>query len=202
MGTEQSVFDYVRANAPAGDPEAILAAVDSFSGRWMMNLGPRKGLVLDEAVDRVGARRILELGAYFGYSAIRMAHRAGPEASVISIEASPDRHAVSSGMVDYAGLSDRVRFILGRAEDVIPTLDGLFDLVFIDHYGEHYRADLELIEARGLLRPGSAVVADNAVVHRPTVDPYLDHVRKSGLYDSTLHRVGGDGVEVSIWHGN
>jgi len=102
-------------------------------------------------------------------------------------------------MVNHAGLSGRVQLLNGKAEDIIPELQGQLDLVLIDHYGENYLSDLKLIEARDLLRPGSAVVADNVVAHRPTVDPYLEHVRSSGCYRSTLHKVGRDGVEVSIW---
>jgi len=82
---------------------------------------------------------------------------------------------------------------------VIPELQGQFDLILIDHYGENYLPDLKLIEEHNLLRRGSAVVADNVVAHRPTVDPYLEHVRSSGCYRSILHKVAGDGVEVSIW---
>jgi catechol O-methyltransferase len=203
MGTEQAVLDYVRAKAPRNDPEAILAAVDQFGrgGHWMMNLGHRKGQVLAAALDAVGAQRVLELGSYFGYSAILMASRMGAEGELITVDADRSRHEVSREMVEYAGLADRVRLVRGRAETVIPTLKGKFDLVFIDHYGEHYLPDLELIEAHRLLRPGAAVVADNVVAHRPTVDGYLDHVRNGGNYRSTLHKVGGDGVEVSIWNG-
>lgn len=203
MGTEQAVLDYVRAHAPRNDPEAILGAVDKFGrrGHWMMNLGARKGQVLAGAIDQVGAKRVLELGSYFGYSAILMASRIGPEGALITVDADRTRHEVSRQMIEYAGLADRVQLRLGHAEDVIPTLSGPFDLVFIDHYGENYLQDLELIEAGGLLRAGAAVVADNVVAHRPTVDRYLDHVRDGQHYRSTLHKVGGDGVEVSIWMG-
>lgn len=203
MGTEQAVLDYVRAKAPRNDPDAILAAVDQFGrrGPWMMNLGRRKGQVLAAAIDGVRAHRILELGSYFGYSAILMASRIGADGELITIDADRTRHEVSRQMIEYAGLADRVTLLYGRAEKVIPKLKGPFDLVFIDHYGENYLQDLELIEDHDLLRPGAAVVADNVVAHRPTVDDYLEHVRAGGNYQSTLHKVGGDGVEVSIWVG-
>ena len=105
---------------------------------------------------------------------------------------------MSRQFVAHAGLSDRVEFRLGRAEDVIPTLEGPFDLVLIDHYGQHYLADLKAIEVRGLIRREAVVVTDNVISHRPTIDNYLDHIRNGGSYDSTLHKVGRDGIEVSI----
>jgi catechol O-methyltransferase len=204
MGTERAVLDYVLANAPAGDPGAVLAAVDRFGrggGHWMMNLGNAKARIVEDAIGLAGARRVLELGSYFGYSAIVMARRVGPGGTVVTIDADRERHDVSRRMVAHAGLADRVELRLGRAEDVIPALAGPFDFVLIDHYGENYLSDLELIESRGLLRPGAVVAADNAIVHRPTVDPYLDHVRNGRRYRSTLHKAGRDGVEVSIWLG-
>ena len=201
MGKEQTVLDYVLATAPKDDPDAIIAAIDQYcsDGNPMMNLGAEKGRVVDIAIDDVSAQNILELGAFFGYSATRMANRIGANGSLITIEADPERHDVSRQMVEFAGLSDRVQLLHGKAEDVIPELQGPFDLVLIDHYGENYLSDLKLIEKHNLLHPGSAVVADNVVAHRPTVDPYLEVVRSSGCYRSTLHKVGRDGVEVSIW---
>ena len=49
----------------------------------------------------------------------------------------------------------------GNSSDVIPTLEGPFDLVFIDHWKPLYLPDLQAIERHGLLRSGSIVVADN-----------------------------------------
>ena len=201
MGKEQSVLDHVWGTAPKDDPDAIIAAVDQYcsDGNRMMNLGAEKGLIVDRAIDNISAQKVLELGSFFGYSATRMASRIGANGSLITIEADPERHDVSRQMVEHAGLSNRVQLLKGKAGDMIPELQGQFDLVLIDHYGENYLPDLKLIEEHNLLRHGSAVVADNVIAHRPTDDPYLEHVRSSGCYRSTLHKVGGDGVEVSIW---
>jgi len=201
MSKEQDVLDYVLANVPAGDPAALITAVDSYKsekGVSMMNLGANKGAVVDEALDNADIKRVLELGSYFGYSIVRMAEKIGPEGKLITVDADEHRHAVSSQMVKHAGLEDRVTLLLGRAEDVIPTLDGPFDFVLIDHYADNYLSDLQLIESEELIQAGTVVAADNVVAHRPTVDGYLDHVRDSGLYESTLHEVGSDGVEISI----
>lgn len=200
MGREQDVLDYVTANAPAGDAEAVIAAADKYvaDGHSMMNLGPGKSRHLEEAIDAVGAKRILELGSFFGYSATRMAHRVGADGSLITVDADKSRHDVSGRFIAHAGMAGRVQLILGRAEDVIPKLDGVFDLVFIDHYGEHYLQDLQAIEAHGLIRAGTAVVTDNVITHRPTIDSYLDYIRDGGGYRSTLLEVGRDGIEVSI----
>ncbi len=201
MSKEQGVLDFVLENVPAGDPAALIEAVDSYksdNGISMMNLGAKKGAVVDKALKESGATRVLELGSYFGYSITRMAHLIGPAGKLITVDADDHRHAVSSQMVQHAGLEDRVSLLLGRAEDLIPTLEGPFDFVLIDHYADNYLSDLQLIEAEGLIRPGSVVAADNVVAHRPTVDGYLEHVRNSGLYDSTLHEVGSDGVEISV----
>ena len=110
-------------------------------------------------------------------------------------------------MCELAGLGERVEILHGSASERIPGLGGTFDLVFIDHWKDLYRADLERIEAAGLLRAGSVVVADN-VGPLFGADEYLSYVRGCGRYDSRYvashleyHDALEDGVEVSVFRG-
>jgi len=198
---------YVREHAVQGDPQDVLRALDRFAReeRWLMSLGPDKGPLVTELAQRLPANaRVLELGAYCGYSAIMLASALGPEACIVSVDI--DRYAVESARanVDVAGLSDQVTFIRGASTEVIATLEGRFDLVFLDHWKDLYKPDLQLIERRGLIGPGSIVVADNVgKIFAP--EAYLDHVRNCGLYDCE-HRPATieytaipDAVEISIY---
>jgi len=89
---------------------------------------------------------------------------------------------------------------------VIATLEGPFDLVFLDHGKDLYTVDLQRLEERALLRTGTAVVADNVgEVFGATT--YLEYVRGCGRYDSE-HRPATieystipDAVEISVYRG-
>jgi catechol O-methyltransferase len=152
---------------------------------------------------------VLEIGAFCGYSAVRIARLIAPRGGrLTSVEASPAYAEVARQVVEFAGLSAAVELRVGKAEDVLPQLApaGPFDLVFIDHWKDLYLPDLRRIEALGLLRPGSVVVADNIGLFDSR--EYLDHVRKSGLYESVHHPSTveyrdsiPDAVEVSTWLG-
>jgi len=206
----EAALRFARAHSIAGDPDSVLGALDRYARerRFLMNVGDEKGLVLDEAVRGRGSdARILELGCFCGYSAIRMARLLKGAGSVTSLELNADYARVAREMVALAGLAGRVDIRRGKASDLIPALSGPFDLVFLDHWMDRYLPDLELIEARGLLAPGAVVVADN-VGPLFGADAYLGHVRSSGRYDSRYvaahveyQEALEDGVEISVWRG-
>jgi catechol O-methyltransferase len=201
------VARYVAEHARAGDPEDVLRTMDRFASeeRWLMNIGPEKGPLVQELAKRLPADvRILELGAYSGYSSIMLAMAFGREAQVTSIEIDEDAVRSSRANVEVAGLSDQITFLHGPSTDVIATLEGRFDLVFLDHWKDLYKTDLKLIEQRELIGPGSIVVADNVgEIFNP--GDYLDYVRNCGRYTSENREASieytslADAVEISVF---
>jgi catechol O-methyltransferase len=198
---------YVAKNARMGNPEDVLRTLDQFAQqeRWLMSVGPKKGPLIKELAQRLPANaRILELGAYCGYSSIMIASAFGPLARITSIEIDWDAVASSRANVEVAGLSDRITFVHGPSTKMIATLEGHFDLVFLDHWKDSYKTDLQLIEQRTLIGPGSIVVADNVgKIFAP--EPYLNYVRNCGHYDCE-HREATieytsvpDAVEISVY---
>jgi catechol O-methyltransferase len=201
---------FVEANAKRGDPDDVLRALDRFARevRFLMSVGPDKGPLMAELIDPLPANaRVLELGAYCGYSAILISQRLGPGGHLVSIEKDPVAVKVARANVTYAGLSDRVEIIEGSSTEVIPSLDGPFDLVFLDHWKDLYTVDLQRLESCGLLRTGSTVVADN-VGEVFGAGQYLDYVRGCGRYDSenrpaTIeYSAIPDAVEISVFRGD
>lgn len=200
------VAEYVGAHATRGDPADVLRTMDRFARekRWLMNVGPDKGPLVAEMAARLPPEaRVLEVGAYCGYSSIMLADALGPEAHVTSIEISRTCVESAQANVDVAGLSDRVAFLRGPSTEVLATLQGRFDLVFLDHWKDLYKVDLQLMEERGLVGPGTIVVADNVGAFFDP-DEYLHYVRSSGRYDSE-HRAANieytkvdDAVEISV----
>ena len=203
----ERVRDFVRENAKAGDPRDVLRAMDRFARekRFLMNVGPEKGPLMAELIGRLPANaRVLELGAYCGYSAIMIAEQLGPEGRLTSIEVDPVAVRASRANVEYAGCANKVEILEGASSKVIPTLTGPFDLVFLDHWKDLYEKDLRLIEERGLLHPGSLVVADN-VGELFGAAEYLDYVRGCGRYASENRPAHieysnlPDAVEISVY---
>lgn len=88
-GREEATAEHVVATAPAGDIDAAIEAIDNFAydQSILMNVGDEKGQLLDAAVKRANPKIALELGAYCGYSGLRIA-RAAPGAKFFSIEKS------------------------------------------------------------------------------------------------------------------
>lgn len=171
-GREERLAEYVAERAKQGDPADVIRIIDEYcyNRSILINVGDEKGAILDEAVARAAPKRILELGTYCGYSALRMA-AAAPEAEIISIEFNPANADIARRILDHAGVGERVSVVVGTLGDggeTVGTLrdshgfgPGSVDLVFIDHDKSAYLPDLRLILEEGWLRPGALVVADN-----------------------------------------
>lgn len=199
-GREAAAADYVVANAPAGDIDAAIAAIDRFAYRkkFLINVGDEKGVILDAAVDRVKPQRVLELGAYVGYSALRMARRLPAGGQVFSVEFNPSNAAIARRIIDHAGAADRITIVVGSMGDGGKTADALeqqhgfkpgnLDFVFIDHAKEAYLPDLQRILAAGWLHPGSVVVADNVgFPGAPAYRSYMD-VEEGKRWHTRAHK--------------
>src|ERR1700738_3849787 len=170
-GREEAMAGYVIATAPAGDVDAAINAIDNFAydKSILMNVGDEKGQLLDAAVKRANPKLAIELGAYCGYSGLRIA-RAAPGAVGFSVEKSGANASVARRVWAHAGLADRITCIIGTVDDGT-TLDvlakdhgfteGRLDFVFLDHWKDVYLDDLRRLVGRGWAHPGSIVGADN-----------------------------------------
>jgi caffeoyl-CoA O-methyltransferase len=126
-----------------------------------MLTGPVEGRLLQALVWATGARRVLELGTYSGYSALSMA--AGlPEDGHIDTCEVDERHAeVAVRYFQRSDYADKITLHLGPALETIERLEGPWDLVFIDadkeNYVSYYEAVVPRLAERGL------IAADNTL---------------------------------------
>jgi catechol O-methyltransferase len=171
-GREARLAEYVLARARHGDAGDVIRVIDEFgyTQSILINVGDEKGRILDAAMAKARPARVLELGTYCGYSALRMAV-AAPTAQIVSIEFNAANAEIARRILDHAGVGTRVTIVVGTLGDGGKTIDALrtahgfgagsVDLVFIDHAKEAYLADLRRILEQNWLRPGALVVADN-----------------------------------------
>jgi len=170
-GREEDCARHVLAHARPGDLGEAIRAIDDYAYRkkFLINVGDEKGLILDRAIERANARLVMELGAYVGYSALRIARKLPPGGKLYSVEFSAANAEIARRILTHAGAHDRVTVVVGHLGDGGATLQHLtreikpaeLDLVFVDHAKEAYLPDLERILQAGWLHPGSVVVADN-----------------------------------------
>ena len=187
-GREEALAQHVISTAKPGDLDDAIRAVDDFcyGQSIMMNVGDEKGELLDAAIRRVDPRRLLELGTYCGYSALRTIRAMSPDAHLYSIEFSPPNADVARRILGHARVEDSVTIVVGTLGDGGRTVaalesqhgfgEGALDFAFIDHAKDEYLADLARILERGWLRPGAVVVADN--VKFPGVPGYREYMRE------------------------
>lgn len=124
-------------------------------------VSPLQGKLLHLLARAQGARRILEIGTLGGYSTCWLARALPADGELLTLELDPHHAEVARGSLERAGVGDRVRVLVGPALETLPTLDGPFDLVFVDADKRNNRAYVE--HALRLSRPGSLIVVDNVV---------------------------------------
>ncbi len=166
------------------DPaETVLREIETFGKRsFIPSIGPVKGRILAEIVRKLGPKRILEVGALYGYSAILMAKNSPPKAEVISVEKNPEHVRMTMENIKRANMEGRIKVIEGDGITELKRLSGRFDLVFLDAEKTQYFAYLKAVEEN--LHKGSVIVADNVGIFKDQMQDYLEYVRKKGPYKS------------------
>jgi len=166
------------------DPaDTILREIEAIGKRsFIPSIGPVKGKILAEIVKETRPKRILEVGALYGYSAILMAKNSPPKAEIISVEKNPEHVRMAMENIRRANMEGRIRVIEGDGRTELERLSGSFDLVFLDAEKTQYLAYLKAVEKN--LHKGSVIVADNVGIFKDQMQDYLEYVRKKGPYKS------------------
>ncbi len=160
--TWRSVDEYFAGQLFAPDPvlDAALEA-NALAGLPAIDVSPAAGKLLYLLARSVGARRILEVGTLGGYSTIWLARALPADGQLVTCEINPDHAEVARANLARAGLDGLVDVRVGAALDTLSTLEGPFDLAFIDadkqSNAEYFRHALRLS------RPGTVIVVDNVV---------------------------------------
>ena len=139
--------------------------------RPRMLSGNLQGQFLKMICRMIGVRRVLEIGTYTGYAAISMAAGLEEGGVLHTIDVNDELEDFTRHYIEKSGLQERIVFHVGDACEIIPMLDEVFDLVFIDadkrEYSEYYRLVFDKV------RSGGMIVADDVLWDGKVADPQV-----------------------------
>jgi caffeoyl-CoA O-methyltransferase len=172
---------YADANTTP-EPEYLIAArarARQQLGSFDISVGHIGATLLGILAAASGARRVLEIGTFYGYSALALAASLPADGTLITCEVSPRHAEIANANIQASPYADKIQIVLGPALDTIKGLTGEFDLAFIDAdktgYPAYYDAVLPII------RPGGLIVIDNTLrggaVARDDDDPETELIR-------------------------
>ncbi|MGZ0710381.1 O-methyltransferase (plasmid) [Coraliomargarita sp. W4R53] len=196
--------------------QALDAAVvdQNAGGLPAIEVAPVNGKFLHLLARISGARRVLEIGTLAAYSTIWMARGIPADGRIVTIEAEPGNARIARANLERAGVGNKVDIRVGRASEVLPTLEGEqpFDMVFIDADKESNTIYLDWAARLG--RPGTVVVVDNVGRGGEIADPAttssqvigsqrgLEMLSRDVRFDATalqtLDRKGYDGIALAV----
>ena len=163
-----------------------------------MSVGLLEGRFLEFLVRFRQARNVLEFGTFTGWSSISMALGLPEGGKVVTCDVNPDTTAIARRYAEEAGVADRIDYRLGPGLETVESLDGPFDLVFIDadkeNYVNYYEAVLPKLAEGGLVLVDN-VLGDGRVIEEPS-DDEGDYMR--GIRDFNDHVMRDDRIECVL----
>ena len=168
---EEKIEEYAERHTTPPDP--LLAELAEETRATMsapqMLTGAIEGRFLEQLVFASGARRVLEIGTFTGYSALSMAAALPKDGRIDTLDIEPKHAEVAQRYFDRSPDGSKITLHLGPAIETIGKLEGEFDLVFIDAdktgYDAYYEAVLPRLSERGL------IAIDNTLWSGKVLDP-------------------------------
>ena len=158
--------------------------------------GPTLGALLRHIVLMLQPQRVLEIGTFSGYSTIWMAGALPEGGRIDTLEINDEMEPLIREGLAHAGVSDRVRLVIGDALDILPMIEETYDLVYIDgnkrEYVAYYQSVIDLV------RPGGWILADNVLWDGQVAvgDPRSQQTRSIQAFNDLV--AGDDRVENFI----
>lgn len=136
--------------------------------------GPVQGQLLTTLVKISGAKNILEIGTFTGYSAVCLAYGLASEGHVDTLEINDELEDLTRQGWERAGVSGRITLHIGNALDYLRSCDKIYDLVYIDankrEYLDYYEAVLPLVKGGGLILADDVLLGGKVYDGQPSCD--------------------------------
>ena len=123
--------------------------------------GHLQGRMLKMFCSMMSAKRILEIGTFTGYSALCMAEALPEDGELHTLEINDEMEEFLDEVFEKSGMAEKIHLHIGDASQIIPQLDGLFDVVFMDGNKWHYSEYFDVVFPK--LRLGGLLIADNTL---------------------------------------
>lgn len=152
--------------------------------------GHIQGALLQMLSHMIKPGHVLELGTFTGYSAICLAQGLQPGGHLHTIDVSNELTTMAASHIAGAGLSDAITQHIGKAAEVIPTLDASFDLVFIDADKGNYSLYYDLVFDK--VPVGGYIVADNVLFHGEVILPAEEQGKAARAMHAYNQKIAAD----------
>lgn len=144
--------------------------------------GHIQGKLLELLTRMFRPRRVLEIGTFTGYSALCIAAGLDEGAVLDTIEADDELEGIAASFFARSAHGAKIRQHIGSALEVMPGLDGCYDMVFIDGDKREYPAYYRMLMDGGLVHSGTVILADNILwygkVAEDCRDPHTEAIRE------------------------
>ena len=179
---QQSSDSYIASHSsvPSDALEWIVKQTNIRTNYPQMLSGPVEGQLLKILVELSGARRILEIGTFTGYSAVCLAAGMPADGHIDALEINDELEDLIREAWERAGLTDRITLHIGDALETLKALEGPYDFVYIDANKREYEAYYRLVLPK--LRKGGLIVADDVMLGgKVWADPPATDAQTAGL---------------------
>jgi predicted O-methyltransferase YrrM len=175
IGLSDTLYGYL-LSVSLREPEVLrrLRAQTAQDSMARMQIAPEQGQFMALLVQLMGAKRLLEVGVYTGYSSLWCALALPDDGRIVACDVSEQWTSVARRYWEEAGVSDKIDLRLAPAKETLDDLlasgqAGTFDFIFIDAdkqgYADYYERALQL------LRPGGLIAVDNVLWSGRVADP-------------------------------
>jgi caffeoyl-CoA O-methyltransferase len=185
----EAIAEYLIRHSRQDEVLARVAAETAQMPDSEMMSPPDEAALLTMLARLVGARRAVEVGTFTGYGAISIARGLAPGGTLLCLELSDEFAAIARRNVAAAGLSDRVEFVMGPADESLRAMpeEPTFDYAYLDADKRAYPTYYDLLVPR--LLPGGLLLIDNVLQRGRVIDPQDDRAR---IMDDLNNRVTAD----------
>lgn len=175
--------EYILAHTSAEPPQLTALYRDTYLHRLYPHMccEPLQGRLLAMLTRMISPHRILELGAFSGYSTLCFAEGMPPGAELHTVEIDDEAAPALRAAFDAHPRGRDIFLHIGDALEIVPQLAGDWDLVYIDANKRHYAQYYEMVKPR--VRPGGYILADNTlwadyVLDAARHDPQTEGIRR------------------------
>ena len=160
---DKKIEDYClsKSNVPSPDCDRIEAYTRANVHGSGMLIGKMEASFIGFLLRSIKAKRVLELGTYTGYSALTMAENLSDDGEIITVDINKETVTLAQDFWNQSLHGKKIKSVLGSGLEIIPTLSGQFDFVFIDADKRNYIDYLKL--TLPLLSPKGIIVIDNVL---------------------------------------